>query len=144
MTLVDFFLSPEVLNGEVSSPAFRLFQQDTDRMSRFLTTTTASVLLLGAAGCYQPMYQPYGQPMYGPGYAQPGTMVVPPGNAPLYQPGAAGTSNPSTFEQDDSGTDDFKRDSNNGQFFERDPVPTPKDPSATDSGTQKFNSDFGN
>jgi hypothetical protein len=112
-------------------------------MSRFLTTTTATVLLLGAAGCYQPMYQPYGygQPMYGPGYAQPGTMVVPPGNAPLYQPGASGTSsNPSTFE---NGADDFKRESDS-PYFQGDPVPNPKDPSSTDNGTKKFNNDFNN
>ncbi len=112
-------------------------------MSRFLTTTTATALLLGVSGCYQPMYQPYGygQPMYGPGYAQPGTMVVPPGNAPLYQPGAPGTTNQGTFE---NGNDDFKRESTDGKFFQGDPVPDPKDPSATDNGTQKFNSDFGN
>jgi hypothetical protein len=88
-----------------------------------------------SAGCMnQPMYQPgygqpmYGQPMYGPGgYSQPGTLVVPPSNAPAYVPGNTYDSNPN----DDFKTDDTSKDP---RYFggEDGKVPDPKDPNATE------------
>lgn len=92
----------------------------------------ALLLMFVSAGCMnQPMYQPgygqpmYGQPMYGPGgYSQPGTLVVPPSNAPAYAPN-------STY---DNPNDDFKTDSGSKdpRFFGGDEgkVPDPKDPNS--------------
>ena len=107
----------------------------TDRMSR-LPWLFASLLMCVSAGCMnQPMYQPgygqpmYGQPMYGPGgYSQPGTLVVPPSNAPAYVPGSTYDSNPN---------DDFKSNdtSKDPRYFggEGDGnVPTPRDPNVTE------------
>ena len=78
-------------------------------MSRFPTKFAAPLSLLALAGCmYPPMYQqgPYGQQMYGPqsNFAPSGTIVVPPSNAPLFQPGGSTYSSPSTTP---SQTDDF-------------------------------------
>ncbi len=114
--------------------------------SRLMLNSVLSACGLTLSGCMyqQPMYQPapYGQQMYGApgGFTQPGTMVIPPSNAPPYQPGATGTyeSNPRT--------DDFKAapSQGDGRFFGEDGgVPTPKDSGAeTGSGDEQFNRDL--
>ena len=70
-------------------------------MSRFPIKFAASLSLFVLTGCmHPPMHQqaPYGQQMYGPqgNFAPSGTIVVPPSNAPLYQPGGSTYSSPST------------------------------------------------
>lgn len=79
--------------------------------------------------------------MYGVpgGYAQPGTLVIPPSNAPPYQPGATGT------YDNDVKPDDFDAGSgsSDGRFFPEDgSVPQPRD-SGAGSGDEPFNREFG-
>jgi hypothetical protein len=122
-------------------------------MSRFPLKFTAPVSLLALAGCmYPPMYQqqpygqqaPYGQQMYAPqgNFAPSGTMVVPPSNAPLYQPGGSTYSTPGTPLQ----TDDFNKPSGSSDprfFGPNDQVPLPSDPAAgTGSGSRPFSNDL--
>ncbi|MEJ7595098.1 MAG: hypothetical protein WKF77_26535 [Planctomycetaceae bacterium] len=95
------------------------------------------------------MYQqaPYGQQMYSPqgNFAPSGTIVVPPSNAPLYQPGGSTYSIPSTTPTQ---TDDFKKPVNNDgdRFFSPDEnVPLPSDAGTgadKGSGTRPFSSDL--
>ncbi len=110
-------------------------------MSRFPFIIMLSAVL-SLIGCMHqpPMYQsnPYGQQMYGApgGYAQPGTIVIPPSNAPPYQPG-------STYDNNIK-PDDFKRDNgtnSDGKFYDSDGgVPPAKDP---DPQNAPFKGDFG-
>ena len=104
-------------------------------MSRFPFKFAAPFLMLALAGCmYPPMYQqgPYGQQMYAPqgNFAQPGTIVVPPSNAPLYSPGGSTYSNP-TPPGTTNPTDSFGKPAQpgDGRYFGpgEDKVPTPKD-----------------
>lgn len=120
-------------------------------MSRFPIRITAPLSLFALAGCmYPPMYQqgPYGQQMYGPqgNFAPSGTLVVPPSNAPLYQPGGSTYSIPGTTPGQ---ADDFKKpaDADGGRFFtpSDDKVPLPSDAgtgSGDGSGTRPFSSDL--
>ncbi len=96
-------------------------------------------LLLAGVGCMQPgyMYGPgypyqYQQPMYAPpgSLGAPGTTIIPPSNAPLYDPGANG----STYEKDP--TDTWTPGGTNNGMFEGDSggVPAPKEP-GTGTGT---------
>jgi hypothetical protein len=102
-------------------------------MSRFPFKFAALCSMLALAGCmYPPMYQqgPYGQQMYAPqgNFAQPGTIVVPPSNAPLYTPGGSTYSNPVT--PGTNPTDSFSKpaEPGGGRFFKPDgEVPAPKD-----------------
>lgn len=116
-------------------------------MSRFPLKFAVPLSLFVLVGCmYPPMYQqgPYGQQMYGPqgNIAQPGTIVVPPSNAPLYQPGGATYSTPGTPNQ----PDDFNKpaDSTDGRFFSPDDkVPLPSDAgSGTGTDTRPFSNDL--
>ena len=127
--------------------------QETDRMSRFPLKFTALVSLLALAGCmHPPMYQqqaPYGQQMYAPqgNFPPSGTMVIPPSNAPLYQPGGSTYSNPGTpsTPSTPAQSDDFKKPSGSSdpRYFGPDEqqVPLPSDP-GTGSGSQPFSNDL--
>lgn len=97
-------------------------------------------LLCCTVGCMYPSYgpgytgYPYQQPMYAPpqNLTAPGTLVVPPSNAPLYSPG---TNNGSTYERDPADTwqSPSGSGSSGGGMFEgndADKVPAPKDPGA--------------
>jgi len=102
----------------------------------------ASVLLI--AGCYQPspyggwqgQQQPYMAPQ--PGYMQsPGTLVIPPSNAPLSAPGT-----PTDMYEGGVGNEerDGFRNNSDGSFFEPDGgVPRPVEPG---SGADPFDTEF--
>ena len=125
-------------------------------MSRFPNKSAAILSLLALTGCmYPPMYQqgPYGQQMYGPqgNFAPSGTIVVPPSNAPLYQPGGSTFSTPGTTPGQ---ADDFRKpaDADGGRFFtpsdEKVPLPSDAGAGAGDgsgggSDTRPFDSDLG-
>lgn len=118
-------------------------------MSRFPLKFTALVCLLTLAGCmHPPMYQqpPYGQQMYAPqgNFPPSGTMVIPPSNAPLYQPGGSTYSTPST-PGTPSQPDDFKKPgaATDPRYFGPDEqqVPLPSDP-GTAPGSQPFSNDL--
>lgn len=83
----------------------------------------------GAPGYQQPMYVPPGT------MNPPGTLVVPPSNAPLYTPPAGSTyeQEKDTFQSPGNGT------SGNSPFYSDDPVPDPKDPG---SKTKTFDGDL--
>ncbi len=88
-------------------------------------------------------YQQYQQPMYAPpqNLNAPGTIVIPPSNAPLYSP----SNNGSTYEP--SPQDDWRQPSGSGGgLFDSDTVPTPRDPgTGTGTGTgNESNSPFYN
>ena len=118
-------------------------------MSRFPIRITAPLSLFALAGCmYPPMYQqgPYGQQMYGPqgNFAPSGTIVVPPSNAPLYQPDGSTFSSPGITPGQ---ADDFKKPADGDRFFTPDDkVPMPSDAGAgsgDESGKRPFSSDLG-
>ena len=115
-------------------------------MSRFPLKFTALVSLLAFAGCMRPpMYQqaPYGQQMYAPqgNFAPSGTMVIPPSNAPLYQPGGSTYSTPGTPSQ----PDDFNKPSgsSDSRYFGpgEQQVPLPSDP-GSGTGSRPFSNDL--
>lgn len=121
-------------------------------MSRFPIKIAAPLSLFALAGCmYPPMYQqgPYGQQMYGPqgNFAPSGTLVVPPSNAPLFQPGGSTYSSPGITP---SQADDFKKPAaDGGRYFTPpdDKVPLPSDAgtgsgTGAESGTRAFSSDL--
>ena len=102
----------------------------------------ASVLVI--AGCYHPT--PYGgwqgQQQYmtpQPGYMQnPGTLVIPPSNAPLHVPGSP----TNTYEDgyDPEQPDGFRNNSD-GSFYGQDgAVPPPRDPGS--NSDNMFDEDF--
>jgi hypothetical protein len=101
------------------------------------------------AGCMYPSNyygNPYQQPMYGPPgtmQQQPGTLFIPPSDAPAYDPGAA----PSTYDEP---TDTWSNPSSGGgsgdsRFFGEDPqdnlVPDPRD-AGSGGSNEPFDSDF--
>ena len=101
---------------------------------------------LFAAGCYHPYQWPLRPPGYMPPqqYAPrhltpgaPGSLVIPPSNAPLYEPGSSldSDSSPSTYEYDED-SDDWNSGSS-GEFYEDD-VPKPQEP----RGGSGFDDDF--
>ena len=120
-------------------------------MSRFSTKFAAPLSLIALAGCmHPPMYQqgPYGQQMYGPqgNFAPSGTIVVPPSNAPPYQPDGSTYSIPGTTPGQ---ADDFKKpvDANGNRYFTPpdESVPLPSDPGTGDgtgTGARPFSSDL--
>ena len=117
-------------------------------MSRFPTKFVTPLSLLALVGCmYPPMYQqrPYGQQMYGTqgNFAPSGTIVVPPSNAPVYQPGGSTFSSPSVTPAQ---ADDFKKPAAEDPrvFTPSDGnVPLPSDPGAeSGSGARPFSSDL--
>ena len=122
-------------------------------MSRFPLNFAAPLPLLILVGCmHPPMYQqgPYGQQMYAPqgNFAPSGTFVVPPSNAPLYQPGGSTYSSPGipSIPTTPGQPDDFTKpaDSSDSRFFTpEDKVPLPSDAGGdTDSGTRPFSNDL--
>ncbi len=119
-------------------------------MSRFPTKFAAPLSLLALAGCmYPPMYQQgqYGQQMYGPqgNFAPSGTIVVPPSNAPLYQPDGSTFSSPGITPGQ---ADDFKKPAaaDGDRFFTPDDkVPMPSDAGAASGdglGKRPFSNDL--
>jgi len=118
-------------------------------MSRFPIKFAAPFSMLALAGCmYPPMYQqgPYGgQQMYAPqgNFAQPGTIVVPPSNAPLYTPGGPTYSNPTTPGTTNP-TDSFNKpaEPGSGRYFGSEgEVPPPKD-AVPGTNIEPFKDDF--
>lgn len=118
-------------------------------MSRFPFKFAAPFSMFALAGCmYPPMYQqgPYGQQMYAPqgNFAAPGTIYVPPSNAPPYTPGGSTYSNPTTPGTTNP-SDDFTKpaDSGGGRFFTPDgEVPQPKDPDPGSDTKPPFDGDL--
>ncbi|MFN8706435.1 MAG: hypothetical protein ACK526_15385 [Planctomyces sp.] len=127
-------------------------------MSKISRCLLVSGLPLTLCGCfhnpggsgYMGQPYPYQQPMYSaPGYsapgsfAAPGTMVVPPSNDPLYNPAPSGSGSGKTFDYNDNppaGNSDRKNTDTPFYPDKEDPVPTPRDPGAGDSGI--FNEDL--
>lgn len=119
-------------------------------MSRFPFKFATPFSMLALAGCmYPPMYQqggPYGQQMYAPqgNFAAPGTIYVPPSNAPLYTPGGSTYSNPTTPGTTNP-TDVFTKpaESGGGRFFTPDgEVPPPKDAEPGSDTKEPFKDDL--
>ncbi len=111
------------------------------------------VMLFALAGCMHPPMGPgymspgyaapgyaapgYQQPMYAPPGTMnaPGTLVVPPSNAPLYSPSPGSTyeKEKDTFQSPGTGN------SGNSQFYPDDAVPDPQDPG---TGNKTFDGDL--
>jgi len=120
-----------------------------DRLSLMAVAAVAFL----AAGCYHPyphqQPMPYSQPGYAPpqGFSPqqaPGQLIIPPSNAPLYQPEGTiqpgpinsydgppynGSSTPPTFGDDSDADWNRSRDSGSGgpYYNDRNPVPLPPD-----------------
>jgi len=115
-------------------------------MQTRLHTIVGFVMITLMCGCMRPYNyygNPYQQPMYGPPAnlsPQPGTLYIPPSNAPPYDPQGG----PSTYDEP---TDTWSNpgSATDSRFFGEDaddnPVPNPRDP-GSGSSTEPFEGDF--